>query len=359
MQPIRFAVVGFGSIAKTHIVALRSLPVIKRLPYLPILDTLVTRRVDEVREQALAMGFAHVTDSLEEALANRPLDVVDICTPNNLHIEAAELAARAGKHLYCEKPLTETYEHSVQLVQAAENGQIHQVALVYRYHPAVMRTHQLLADQAVGTVLQVKASYRRSGYLSLERPVNWRLQAEWTGGGAITDLGVHVLDLLRYLFGEVAEIDGETHTFVPKRPLNRERTQWTEVTVDDWARMWLRMASGVRAEAEVSRIAWGAEGFDLQIIGTEGSITCDLEKSYLPEVKRLDGSRPKLPVPAELALGTDEKTSMGMGVDCHLAALNHFAHRLVGQEQWPGVAPTLEDCLRAEALIEQVLAKGR
>jgi predicted dehydrogenase len=354
-KSVRFAVVGLGNIARTHVVALRALPVIKQLPYLPVLDTLVTRHVEANREQALAMGFAHVTDSLEEALASRELDVVDICTPNALHLEAARLASAYGKAIYCEKPLADTVERSRILAEGATAGKPHQVALVYRYHPAVIRIRAALQQGLIGDVLQCRASYRRSGYLSLARPISWRMESGLSGGGALTDLGVHVLDLIRHLLGDAAVISGRTHTFVKKRPKNRERTEWVEMEVDDWAQMHLTLASGVEAFAEVSRIAWGAEGFDLEIIGTEGSIVCDLEKSYLPTVKRLDGSTPPLPNPPELALCPDEKTTMGMGVDCHLAALNHFLHRLVGEDRWgSGLAPGLEDCLRAEEWIEQV-----
>lgn len=359
MKTIRFAIVGFGNIAKTHIVALKALPVLKKLPYLLVIDTLVTRNPEGNRIQAEAAGFAHVTDSLEEALASRKIDVVDICTPNAMHLEAAEAAEKAGKAIYCEKPLTDRFIHSERLVELSRNGAVHQVALVYRYHPAVLRIREALKTGLLGEVLQCRCSYRRSGYLDASRPVSWRLNESMSGGGAISDLGVHVLDLLYHLFGEIDQADGQLRTFVKKRPLLQGGSESADISVDDWALMNVSHCSGVQATAEVSRIAWGSEAFQLDIVGSKGSVSVDLEKEYVPRFKLLDGSVPPVPQPTTLVLSTDDKSTLGMSVDCHLGALNHYLHRLAGADQWEkDLSPSLEDCLRAERWIEQVLAAG-
>lgn len=360
MKEIRFAFVGFGNIAKTHMTALRAMPIIKNLPFVPVLDTLITRNPEANRAQASAIGFHHVASSLEEALSERPIDVVDICTPNALHTEPFLTAIRAGKAVYCEKPLTDRYERSEALVRAAGGDNRHQAALVYRYHPAVLRMKELLRSGALGKILQCRASYRRSGYLNASRPVSWRLDESLTGGGAISDLGVHVLDLLAHLFGEMEQVEGKIHTFVPQRPLGDAAGTLVDMKVDDWALMQVKHRSGVLATAEVSRIAWGFEAFQLDIVGTNGSVTCDLEKDYMPKVKLLDGSSPPLPNPDGLRLLTDDKTTMGMSVDCHFGALNHFLHRLAGEDaglpaDW---SPSVQDCLRAEYWIDQVLRQN-
>ncbi|WJH33377.1 Gfo/Idh/MocA family oxidoreductase [Paenibacillus sp. CC-CFT747] len=189
MKTVRFAFVGLGNIAKTHIVALKAMPVIKKLPFQPVLDTLVTRNLSANENQARAMGFTHVTDSLSEALKDRELEVVDICTPNAMHLEAVRHAAAADKILYCEKPLTDTYENSAELVRTAGDRHPHQVALVYRYHPAVMRLKEAVRLGLIGEVLQIKLSYRRSGYLDAKRPVSWRLKDDLSGGGPFPILG--------------------------------------------------------------------------------------------------------------------------------------------------------------------------
>lgn len=355
MKEVRFAVVGFGNIAKTHIVALKAMNVVKKLPFVPVLDTLITRDPAGNGDQARAIGFEYVGSSLEEALAARDIHVVDICTPNALHPEPFLAGLQAGKAIYCEKPLTDRYDRSAKLVEAAGTGEgCHQVALVYRYHPAVIRIKELLRQGAIGSILQCQAAYRRSGYLNAARPVSWRLQESMTGGGAISDLGVHVIDLVNYLCGEICEVKGTTHTYVRERPSGNGGLE--AVHVDDWAGMEIRHKSGALSYAEVSRIAWGAEAFQLNITGTLGAISCDLEKDYFPRVKLLDGSSPPVVSSPALELCTDDKSTMGMAVDCHFAALNHFLHRYTGTGSFDeNQAPALEDCLHAECWIQDVL----
>lgn len=355
MKEVRFAFIGLGNIAKTHIVALKALPVLKQLPFLPVLDTLITRNPKMNQAQAHAMGFVHISTSLDESLQTQEIDIVDICTPNAMHLDAVKIAVGSNKAIYCEKPLTENYGKSLRLVSLVPSGLLQQTALVFRYHPAVMRIREMLRHQQIGEVLQCQMSYRRSGYLNPHRPLSWRLDDVLSGGGAITDLGVHVLDLFRHLFGEIESVQGQTRIHVKKRPTAEDPNQWLDSKVDDWAQMHVSMVSGIQGTAEVSRIAWGAEALEIQIYGTRGSITCDLEKDMFPNIKLLNGSSPVLPSSDSLQLVPDEKSTMGVSMDCHFGALNHFLHRYVGEDQWPDLAPSLNDCLLVEHWIDQVL----
>ncbi|WP_438448382.1 Gfo/Idh/MocA family protein [Gorillibacterium sp. sgz5001074] len=360
MNEIRFAFVGFGNIAKTHMVALKSMPIIKNLPFVPVLDTLVTRNPEVNQEQAYAIGFKKVVATVEEALTAGDFQVVDICTPNANHPDAFFPALHAGKSIYCEKPLADRYDRSRAMSEAAEDGsgRRHQVALVYRYHPAVLRIKEIIRQGLIGNVLQCRCSYRRSGYLDAARPVSWRLDERQSGGGAISDLGIHVLDLLKHLFGEILEVDGTLRTHVRQRPASDSSGKLVDVHVDDWAGIEIIHRNGVRCTAEVSRIAWGLEAFQIDVIGTNGSVTCDLEKEYVPRIKLLDGSAPAVPSPAELSLSTDEKTTMGMAVDTHFAALHHYLLRVTGTDPYgTGLAPTLKDALEAEYWIDQLLQR--
>lgn len=360
MNTIRFAVVGFGNIAKTHMTALRALPVIKRLPAVPVLDTLVTRDPSKAAAQAAAIGFRRVTDAADAAAEDAMVDVLDICTPNARHLEDAEAALRHHKSIYLEKPLTERYDRSETLVREAakREGLTLQLAFTFRYHPAVMRIRELIRTGAVGDILQCKISYRRSGYLSPERPVSWRLTAGMSGGGAISDLGVHVLDLYRHWFGELSEVRGETRTYVKER---REAAGagMTASEVDDWALMSVETESGVSGIAEVSRIAYGSDAFDIQIVGSRGSITCDLERQAVPAVHRLDGTIPGAYSPETLSLLPDEKATMGFAVDTHFAALHHYVLRYADEDPYPELAPSFDDGLQAEYWIDRVLRAGR
>ncbi|WP_314587788.1 Gfo/Idh/MocA family oxidoreductase [Paenibacillus terrigena] len=357
MKPIHFAFTGLGAIAKTHIVALRAMPVIQKASFVPVLNTLITRNPDANREQALAMGFQKVTSDLTEALENPSVHIVDICTPNAMHFAEGTAASAAGNAIYFEKPLTETYSRTEELVSHISANTLQQVALVYRYHPAVMRMKAILQEGIIGDVLQCNCSYLRSGYLNAERPVSWRLNDTLSGGGAITDLGIHVIDLIAHLFGELTDVHGETNIFVKERPKTQGSDERVQMTVDDWASFFYTTKSGVRGTGEVSRIAWGSDRFSVQIVGARGSITCDLEKDITPRVSMLSGATPELPVPSSLQLIPNDKTTMGVFVDSHFGALNHFLHRYIGEDLWAneGLAPTMKDAAHAEMWIDQIL----
>ncbi len=352
----RFAVIGFGNIARTHMTALRALPIIKRTPLVPVLDTLVTRDPARHAAQAEAIGFRSVVSSPEEAAATGFVDAFDICTPNARHYEDAEPAWESGIAVYCEKPLSESYERSVLLAEKAKSNPqvVSQLAFTFRYHPAVMRIREIVAQGVVGDILQCKISYRRSGYLSPERPISWRLQSGMSGGGAISDLGVHVLDMLRHWFGELEHVEGRTAIHVAQRR-DASGSGWAASEVDDWAVMHYRSVSGVQGIAEVSRIALGSDAFDIQIVGSRGSITCDLERHTMPQVHLLAGGSGALPVPATLELLPDEKSTMGFAVDTHFGALHHFILRLAGDDRHASLAPSFEDGLIVEHWIEQIL----
>ncbi|QYR23814.1 Gfo/Idh/MocA family oxidoreductase [Paenibacillus sp. sptzw28] len=360
MRELRFAILGFGNIAKTHMTALRALPVIKKTPVVPVLDTLVTRRPDVHQAQAEAIGFRRVVDSASKAAADERLHAFDVCTPNANHFDDVMAALSGSKAIYCEKPVTEEYSRSLELHRrVSEQPEVlQQLAFTFRYHPAVMRIKRWLQEGIVGDILQCKISYRRSGYLSPERPVSWRLQSGMSGGGAISDLGVHVLDLLRHWFGELDEVSGRTKTYVRKRP-DAETGEIVDVDVDDWAMMHYTTESGISGTAEVSRIALGSDAFDIQIVGAQGSITCDLERHTIPAVHLLHGGTTALPIPDSLTLLPDEKATMGVAVDTHFGSLHHFIWRFAGEDRWAGLAPTIEDGIKTEYLIDRVLKQNK
>lgn len=361
MRTVSFAVIGFGSIAATHMTALRALPIIKKTPAVPVLHTLVTRDPGKHRRQAEAIGFRRITASAEEAASDPDVQVFDICTPNARHFDDAAIALRGGKSIYCEKPVTDRLARSRELLELRGRHPegLEQLAFTFRYHPAVMRIRAWLAEGLIGEVLQCSISYRRSGYLTPKRPVSWRLQGGMSGGGAISDLGVHVLDLYRHWFGDLLDVKGETRIHIRQRPSADDPAVLQEVDVDDWAMLHVTTASGVKGTAEVSRIALGSEAFEIRIVGRKGSITCDLERQALPMLHLLSGAAPALPEPDSLALLPGEKATMGFAVDTHFGALHHFLLRYAGEDAYPGLAPALADGVEAEAWIDAVLNGDR
>jgi len=358
MKEIGIAVVGLGSIARTHISALRALPAVRNSPIRPVLRTLLTRRPDEVAAEAAAMGFDRVTASLTEVLADPSVDVIDVCTPNVLHAPVVLAALAAGKGVYCEKPLASCAADAEQMAAAAAGATdcCTQVALVYRYHPVVMKMKALLELGVIGQVLQFKATYNHSGYLNPSTVKGWRTQGALSGGGGLLDLGVHIIDLLHLLVGPL-ELEHSTVRTLVGRRLMAPGGELQPVDVDDWALLHVHTPAGVPGVVETSRVALGNEQQTIELYGSQGSIIANLERDLEPRVQLFNGSVPALPAPAALQFLPQGRLSLGGFVDRHQACLYHYLLRCAGQDPAPGWAPTFADELNAERLVYQALAK--
>ena len=133
----------------------------------------------------------------------------------------------------------------------------------------------------IGDLYHFRAFKYHSSYLDAQRPISWRLRFDQSGGGVFMDLGSHLADLSRYLFGPPQQIRAQMRTYVHQRPENPGSNQLHKVDVDDWAQCVLDYASGGMGEIEVSRVAAGSgELTGIDIFGSKGSISY---KSTNPE----------------------------------------------------------------------------
>ncbi len=356
---VRICIVGFGSIARTHACALAALPVVRDLPFRPLLAAIVSDRPAAVARDAAALGVPVLT--LAEALADPELTAFDVTTRNAQHLAQAGAVLRAGRPLYVEKPIGRTPAEAAELAQlaAASPAPTH-VGLVMRYHPAVIEARALLRVGGIGEVRQVRFGLFHGSYLDPARPISWRLQAAEAGGGAMLDLGLHVVDLVCFLLGEPELLAARHATFVPRRPDGLGGTR--EVDVDDWAWAELRVPGGAHVTVEASRIAFGAEGAPFELYGTEGSLVANLERVAPLRFTRFDGAeatwRKRAGADPEAhavaALLPPSRLTLGSFVDSHLASLHHFVLRVAGSDPVPGWAPTPHDAAIAEALVAAI-----
>jgi predicted dehydrogenase len=138
--------------------------------------------------------------------------------------------------VYCEKPLALNGEEARQIAAAAEKQGV-QVGLTFnfRFVPALMRARRLIEEGLLGEVYSFRAEYLHTGYQDPARPMSWRMRRELSGGGALVDLGSHVIDLVRHLLGEFASVRAVMHTYIDRRPAHRGSGESVPVTVDDAA----------------------------------------------------------------------------------------------------------------------------
>ncbi len=195
--------VGFGFIGKVHAHAFHSLPLFyDPAPARVRLVGVCTSREETANHAQERAGSDFATTRFEDLLACDNIDIIDVATPNHLHRDQVLAALAAGKHVYCDKPLTVSLADARAMVAGARARPdlSHGMAFHCRFVPATMRARQLMAEGALGRVYHFRGAYLHSGYEDPGRPMSWRLSKE-AGGGALSDLGSHIVDLMGWLLG--------------------------------------------------------------------------------------------------------------------------------------------------------------
>jgi len=275
MEKIGIGLLGYGGIGKIHTYCYRQLPLLYpgELPEI-VLEGVCTSSPESADRAAQAGGFRRGFTSVADLLQQEEVDVVDCCLPNFLHREALLRAFEAGKHVYCEKPLARTAEEARQIAAAAvKHGVEVGVTFNFRFVPALMRAKQLIDEGRLGKVYSFRAEYFHTGYQDPDRPMSWRMRKEQSGGGALVDLGSHVIDLIRHLLGEFASVRGMVQTYIDQRPIAKKSKEKEEVTVDDAAWLEVRLKNGGIGTIEVSRFATGAlDDLNIEIYGEKAAV---------------------------------------------------------------------------------------
>lgn len=276
---IGIGLAGFGFIGKVHTHAYQSLPLFfDPCPVRAELVGVCTSRQETAQQAAQVGGFGFGTTDFDQLLACEEIDVIDICTPNHLHRDQILAVLDAGKHVYCDKPLTVDLASAQQIVAAANRRPelCHGMAFHCRFIPACMRARQFIADGFLGRLYHFRATYYHAGYTDPARPLSWRLQKEF-GGGALSDLGSHIVDMMMYLLGDISRVRGSMETFIKKRPVAAGSSETAPVEVDDYVCMEAVMAHGGHGLIEASRFATGTQdGFTFEIYGEGGSLKFDM-----------------------------------------------------------------------------------
>ncbi len=279
MESIGIGMLGYGMIGRVHSLAYRELPVIYPGQIPPLrLAAICTARPETAHAAAAEAGYAWWCTDWRELLAREDVDVVNCSLPNYLHREVLLAAFAAGKHVCCEKPLALNLAEARELAAAAAlAGAICGMVFNYRFVPAVMRARNIIQDGLLGEIFEFRAEYLHTGYEDPQRPMGWRLRQEQAGGGALVDLGSHVIDLVRYLLGEFDSVRAHLHTFVKERPVHRGAVEREPVTVDDAAWLQVTLASGTQGTIEASRFTTGIlDDLRFEVHGRRGALRFSL-----------------------------------------------------------------------------------
>ncbi len=278
---------GYAFMGKAHSNAYKKIPyMMYPPPAIPRLIAICGRNEEGVTEAARRYGYEGYYTDWHKMLEDDRIQLFDNGGPNDMHAEPCIAAAQAGKHVFSEKPLARNGEEARQMLDAVTKAGVkHQVAFNYRFVPAVRQARNLIESGALGQIYHFRAVYLQEWIMPHynERKI-WRLDKEVAGSGALGDLGAHIIDLGRFLVGEMKSVSAMTRTFIEERPLP-DGSGTGKVDVDDAFAAVVEFQNGAIGTLESTRFAAGRKNYEvLEINGEKGSIRFNLERMNELEV---------------------------------------------------------------------------
>ena len=301
---LNVGVIGFGMIGKVHACAYKVLPFYcDPFSFVPRVTHVATSRAETARKAQELLGCPFATADFREITENPDVDIVDICSPNNLHTEALLSAIKNNKHIYCDKPLCVTAEEA-ELVSAAflatdgDGNRLYsktsQMTFHLRFYSAIRRAKQLLDEGRIGRILQYRAAYYHASNAKSATPFKWK---QGPSGGVVLDLAAHVVDLVDFLIGLPDEMIAQTHTAFGERrdaaDANKRHTELAEDAVSILTRT-RTPEGGYTGVIEATKLATGYEDdVCLEIHGERGAIRFSLMSPH--ELGFFDALEPDRP----------------------------------------------------------------
>ena len=283
-ETIGVGMLGYGFMGRAHSSAFRA---IRHMtwppPLVPKLVSIAGRTEAAVADAADEFGFAEYATDWRALVADSRIGLFDNTGPNSVHVEPSIAAAEAGKHVVCEKPLGRTADEAYEAWQRVSATHVkHMTAFNYRFVPAVRLAREVIASGELGELLHFRGTYLQDWLVDPAVANLWRLDRSIAGSGALGDLGAHVVDLARYLVGEIASVSGALRTFTAVR-------DGAQVDVDDAFAASVEFLGGTLGTIEASRCCPGRKNaLRFEINGTAGSLAFNLER--LNELELSEGT---------------------------------------------------------------------
>lgn len=285
LKTVRVGLIGSGFMGKGHSMAYQMVPMVfNPPPALPNLAVLADVTEDLARKRARDFGFGKWVASWEEVIADDAVDLVDITTPTHLHKEIALAAAKAGKHIYCEKPLALTAADAKKMCEAAEKAGVKtMLGFQYLKNPAALLAKEIIEAGELGEVYHFRGHFHQDALADPNAPFSWRFERAVAGSGALGDLGAHVIEFARFLVGDFRRVCGLAKTFIHERPVaagayGYEKAAITDapqrhVENEDSIHFLIEFEKGASGIIEASRIATGRKVYmGYEVNGSKGSL---------------------------------------------------------------------------------------
>ncbi|MFM8747384.1 MAG: Gfo/Idh/MocA family protein [Aestuariivirga sp.] len=368
-KTLNIGMVGYGFMGRTHSNAFAQAPHFFALDYRPVLKTICARNAEKARAFAEQWGYESSVTDWRRLIDDTSIDLIDIASPNDTHMEIALAAAAAGKMVMCEKPLGRSAAESRKMVEAVERAGVpNMVWYNYRRVPAVTLAKQLIDEGKLGKIFHYRAKFLQDWTISKDLPQGgqglWRLDVGVAGSGVTGDLLAHCIDTAMWLNGSISTVTGMTETFIKERHHNI--TGKTEkVGIDDASLFLARFDNGSLASFEATRYARGHKAlYTLEINGEHASIFWDLHDLHrLQYFDHRDEGRTRGWRSVHITDGDHPYMNKwwvpGLQIGYEHTFIHQAADFIEGLSSGKPAAPTFRDALATDLVTDAVLRSAQ
>ncbi len=367
-KDLNIGLVGYGFMGRTHSNAYCKVSNLFDLEYRPRLKAICGRSEDNAKAFAAQWGYESVETDWKALVARDDIDAIDICTPNNTHAEIAIAAAKAGKMILCEKPLSMNTAEGEEMVKKIEEaGVANTVWYNYRRVPAVTLAKQLIDEGRLGKIFHYRANFLQDWTISTDLPQGgaalWRLDVNAAGSGVTGDLLAHCIDTAIWLNGGITDVSAMTETFIKER-MHNLTGKVEKVGIDDACTFMCHFGNGSLGLFESTRYARGHKAlYTLEINGEHASIRWDLHDLHRLEyfdhrddslvrgwrsVHVTDGDMPYM----------DKWWVPGLQIGYEHTFVHQVADFLEGLAKGQPTSPTFAEALETQKVCDAVLSSA-
>lgn len=365
-KQLRIGLIGTGFMGRTHSNGYNRVPnFFPELEYTPVLKAVCSRNAEKVQAFADQWGYESIETDWRKLIARDDIDAVDICTPNDSHAEIAIAAAKAGKMILCEKPLSRNLEEGQAMVDAIEEAGVESTVWYnYRRLPAVTLAKQIVDSGKLGKIYHYRANFLQDWTISADLPQGgtglWRMDSEAAGSGVTGDLLAHCIDTAMWLNGAITDVSAVTETFVKER-MHQLTGKVQPVGIDDACIFHCHFANGSLGLFESTRYARGHKAlYTFEINGADASIRWDLhdlnrleyfdhrDESIVRGWRSIivtDGDQPYM----------DKWWVGGLGIGYEHSFVHQVADFLKSLEEGKPCSPNFKEALQTQKVCEAVI----
>jgi len=278
-ETVNIGIVGTQFMGRAHSNAWMDVEKFYDLPARPVMKAACDNVAENLGPFCERFGWESQETDWQKLVARDDIDVIDICTSNAVHMPIAVAAAKAGKHIICEKPVAMNADEAKAMLDAAQAAGVHHmVAFNYRRVPAIALARQMIDDGKIGKVFHFNAVYYQDWLVDPAFPYVWRHDKSVAGSGAHGDMNAHIVDLARFLVGEIDAVCGAEEVFIKERQLP-DGSGKAAVTADDALFSLARFTDGALGSFMATRFASGRKNYlRFELFGSEGSLLFNLER---------------------------------------------------------------------------------